>query len=298
MNKNIIACLVLISIIFSGCQLAVVEAGNPNGEDKLVGVFVTEEYLDLYDFEAFASENNNKLIHGGEVVLDSKYEGRVYGTISENNPNDVIFEDYEGVLFIDASYEKHGENYSRVGSSNQVTQIHISVDDDGKGIEGTILAKNEPVISAVLNPVYVTVEGEIYVTSGSGISMGDEYGGGGSMSMFLSENRTIREGNSESTESFKVKINIESTNDVEHYVLKQMDDNDDQVIAEKIYSNDVPSSIEVSDKTKYMILEKIGVDHEGNPLVERKIINDEEYFYVYFFNESAFAEGYSILLDI
>ncbi|GAA0180491.1 hypothetical protein SH2C18_31750 [Clostridium sediminicola] len=296
MNKKIIACLVLISVIFSGCQLAVEEAGSPNGEDKLVGVFVTEEHLDLYDIEAFASENSNKLIQGGEVVLDSKYEGRVFGTIDENNYNDVVFEDYEGVLFIDASYEKDGESYNRVGNSNQITQIHVSVDDDGKEIEGTIFAKNEPMILAVLNPVYQTGEGEIYLTSGSGISMDGECGGG-AMSMFLSENHTIREGNSESSESFKVKVNIESVIDAEYYVLKQMDDDDDQVITQKIYSNNIPSSIEVRDETKYMILEKVGVDYEGNPIVERQLINDEEYFYVYFFNESAFAEGHSILLN-
>ncbi|MDF1618040.1 hypothetical protein [Petrocella sp. FN5] len=299
MHKKIMGSLVMlsmISVILSGCQLAVAEAGNTREEDKLVGVFVTEDYIDLFDFEAFASENSNKLIQGEEVLMDSKHEGRVYGTINENNPGDVVFEDYEGVLFIDASYEKDGESYSRVGSSNQVSLVHISVKDNGKSIEGTIFAKNAPVILAVLNPVYKTDEGEIYFTSGSGISMGNEDGGGGSMSMFLSEERTSRVGNSESTESFEVKINVEGIDEVDHYVLKQMDEHDNQIIAEKIYAHDVPSNIEVGDQAQYMILEKIGVDYEGKPLVERQIVNDD-YFQVYFFNESAFVEGYSIQLN-
>jgi hypothetical protein len=300
MNKKIMASLVMISMILSmmlsGCQLAVAEAGNTREEDKLVGVFVTEDYIDLFDFEAYVSENSNKWMQGGEVVMDSKYEGRVYGTIDEDNPEDVVFESYEGVLFIDASYEKNGESYSSVGSSNQVTQVHISFNDDGKEIEGTIFAKNAPVILAVLNPVYMTDEGEIYFTSGSGVSMGGEYGSGGSMSMFLTENHTVLVGNIESTESFKVKINIESMYDTKYYVLKQMDEHDNQVIAEKIYSHDIPSSIEVNDKTDYMMLEKIGMDQEGKPLVERQIIKDE-YFHIYFFNESAFAEGHSIQLN-
>ncbi|PKM68643.1 MAG: hypothetical protein CVU95_03310 [Firmicutes bacterium HGW-Firmicutes-2] len=299
MHKKIMASLVMIPMILvmlSGCQLAVAEAGNTMEEDKLVGVFVTDDYIDLFDFEAYVSENSNKLMHGGEVVMESKYEGRVYGTINEANPEDVVFESYEGVLFIDASYEENGESYSSVGSSNQVTQVHISFNDDGKEIEGTIFAKNAPVILAVLNPVYMTDEGEIYFTSGSGVSMSGEYGSGGSMSMFLTENRTVLVCNSESTESFKVKINVEGINDVKYYVLKQMDDHDNQVIAEKIYAHDVPSSIEVSDQTKYMILEKIGTDQEGKPLVERQIINDD-YFHIYFFKESAFAEGHSIQLN-
>lgn len=299
MNKKIMGSLVMlcmISVLLSGCQLAVAEAGNTREEDKLVGVFVTEDYIDLFDFEAYVSENSNKLMQGGEVVMDSKYKGRVYGTIDEDHPEDVVFEGYEGVLFIDTSYEKDGVIYSRVGSGNQVSLVHISVNDEGNEIEGTIFAKNAPVIMAVLNPVYMTDEGEIYFTSGSGVSMGDENGGGGSMSMFLTENRTVLVGNSESTESFKVKINVEGMDEVEYYVLKQMDDYDNQVIAEKIYAHDVPSSIEVSNKTKYMMLEKIGTDQEGKPLVERQIINDD-YFQVYFFNESAFAEGYSIQLN-
>ena len=299
MIKKIMACLVMISmilVILSGCQLAVAEAGSTREEDKLVGVFITEDYIDLFDFEAYVSENSNKLMQGGETLMDSKYKGRVYGTINENNPGDVVFEDYEGVLFIDASYEKDGESYSRVGSSNQVSLVHISVKDNGKSIEGTIFAKNAPVILAVLNPVYKTDEGEIYFTSGSGVSMGNEGGGGSSMSMFLSEDRTNRIGNSESTESFEVKINVEGINEVEYYVLKQMDDHDNQIIAEKIYAHDVPSSIEVNDQAQYVILEKIGVDYEGKPLIERQIINDD-YFQIYFFNESTFAEGHSIQLN-
>lgn len=299
MHKKIMVSLVMISmisVILSGCQLAVAEAGNIAEEDKLVGVFVTEDYIDLFDFKAFSSENSNKLMDGGEVVMDSKYEGRVYGTINENNPGDVVFEGYEGVLFIDTSYEKDGVIYSRVGSGKQVTQVHISVNDEGNSIEGTIYAKSAPIILAVLNPVYMTDDGEIYFTSGSGVSMGDE-NGGGSMSMFLTENHTVRVGNNESTESFKVKINIEGMDDVEYYILKQMDGHDNQVTAEKIYSHDVPSSIQVNDQTRYMMLEKIGIDYEGKPFIERQIINDEGYFHVYFFNESAFAEGHSVQLN-
>lgn len=114
--------------------------------------------------------------------------------------------------------------------------------------------------------------------------------------MSLSENHTIRNGNNESTESFNVKVNIVSTDNLEYYVLKQMDENDDQVIGEKIYSHDIPISIEVRDQTDYMILEKIGVDYEGNPYVERQIVNDDSDIHVYFFNESDFAEGYPIQL--
>jgi len=299
MIKKIMACLVMISmilVILSGCQLAVAEAGSTREEDKLVGVFVTEDYIDLLDFEAYVSDNSNKLMQGGEAPMDSKYQGRVYGTINEDNHEDIVFEGYEGVLFIDTSYEKDGVIYSRVGSGNQVSLVHISVNDEGNEIEGTIFAKNAPVIMTVLNPVYMTDEDEIYFTSGSGVSMGGENGGGGSMSMFLIENRTVLVGNSESTESFKVKINVESMYEVEYYVLKQMDDLDNQVISEKIYAHDVPSSIEVNDQAQYVILEKIGVDYEGKPLIERQIINDD-YFQIYFFNESAFAEGHSIQLN-
>lgn len=295
MNKKILVGLLLIVVMFTGCQLAVPEAASSKGKDKLVGVFVTEEYLDLYDFEAFASENSNKLVEGESVVFDSKYEGKVFASGNKENPSDIRFEDYKGVLFIDASYEKDGERYSSVGSSNQISQIHISVDDKGRSIEGTVFVKEKPIIEVTMNPVYETEDGEIYLMSGSGMSMDNQYGKS-SMSMFLSETRTIREGNEESEESFKVKVNFEGVLDAERYVLKQMNANDDQLVSHVIYKEDIPESVSVIDETAYMILEKHGKDHQGKPFVERTMINEEESFNVFFFGESDFAESHYIQL--
>lgn len=295
MNKKILAGLLLIVVMFTGCQLAVPEAASSKGKDKLVGVFVTEEYLDLYDFEAFAAENSNKLVEGESLVFDSEYEGKVFATGSKENPSDIRFEDYDGVLFIDASYEKDGERYSSVGCSSQISQIHISVDDKGRSIEGTVFVKDKPIIEVMMNPVYETESGEIYLMSGSGMSMDNEYGSS-SMSMFLSESRTVREGSEETEESFKVKVNFEGALDVDHYVLKQMNENDDQLIGQLIYQDDIPESIEVMDDAAYMILEKRGVDHEGESFVERTMINEEESFNVFFFGESDFAESHYIQL--
>ena len=82
-KKNKIFALLLALCLLSGCALARPEAEEGTGmdQDMMVGVFITREYLDLFDFESYLEDNLNTVINGGGEISPenmAKYEGRLY----------------------------------------------------------------------------------------------------------------------------------------------------------------------------------------------------------------------------
>ena len=74
-----------VLIIFSlmGCQLALED--KEDNTDILIGVFITEEHLDLFDMEGYLNDNINTLSGGGLINIDknsSQYQGRLYATLT------------------------------------------------------------------------------------------------------------------------------------------------------------------------------------------------------------------------
>ena len=53
MRKRIFILILVLALVFSGCQLAKPEADTRKEKDMLVGVFITEEYLDLFDWDSY-----------------------------------------------------------------------------------------------------------------------------------------------------------------------------------------------------------------------------------------------------
>ena len=47
----------LIILALTGCQLALDSADGAVDEDRLVGIFLSTEYLDLFDFEGYMNDN-------------------------------------------------------------------------------------------------------------------------------------------------------------------------------------------------------------------------------------------------
>ena len=45
----------------SGCTLAVSDAGTDGNGDRLIGAFITSEYLDLYDMEGYLNDHASSL---------------------------------------------------------------------------------------------------------------------------------------------------------------------------------------------------------------------------------------------
>ncbi len=67
-NNHLLKSLFKLSVIFmaftaSGCTLAVPEAGTDGNGDRLIGAFITSEYLDLYDMEGYLNDHAASLMN-------------------------------------------------------------------------------------------------------------------------------------------------------------------------------------------------------------------------------------------
>jgi len=87
MKRNLLKamCCVFMLFAFSSCQLAREDMGASAGGDKLAGVFITAEYIDLFDMEGYLNDNL-KSFQGGTVIAGGntqKYQGRLYATVTK-----------------------------------------------------------------------------------------------------------------------------------------------------------------------------------------------------------------------
>ena len=82
MSKRIICicCAIIIAFLLNGCQLAR-EGGNVGHPDELVGVFITTEYVDLFDMEGYLNDDFSSF--GGRTDILYYPARRYYGLFSE-----------------------------------------------------------------------------------------------------------------------------------------------------------------------------------------------------------------------
>lgn len=184
MKKLAIALILVLALMLPGCSL-LREEGEPADADRLVGVYITENYIDSFDFEAYVQDNASSLSGGGEISREdaAKYTRRIYAEITDGKTSFPI----EGIAFIAARYEKDGESCTGSDYGDKLADVHLStnVSDD---METTVLTgklfadSGAGHMSAYCNPVYQQADGRVYLVPGEGVSANM-----GSMTHSLSE---------------------------------------------------------------------------------------------------------------
>ena len=273
--------LSLLLSLLSGCQLAIEGADKPS-DDRLAGVFVTTEYLDLFDAEAYL--NDNLRVVGSELSIEgdtSEYYGRVY---AQKTPVDEWRNDYEFVNLDGFGYyslielgETMLDNHHYAGVDEGISdpKTHYKVTDEGEGVEmdGTLYFPADGGEAVFyFNPVYQTADGDVYVTTGQGFST-DNMAEGQIYSQTMEEVTTITKNEEKESWSTKVTVHIEGIRLPEKYVLVYMDKNNQTLRTEEYAPGTVLPEMTVPYDTAYMILEAHKVDGEGNPVVDRELIN-------------------------
>lgn len=105
-HKKWLKCITYLILLpsLSGCSLAVPDAGVEGGNDRMIGVFITDEFLDLFDIERYLNDHASGSVNGQEAELpyDSGYEGKLYAKIDKSKGSDpadweISFGDLEGI---------------------------------------------------------------------------------------------------------------------------------------------------------------------------------------------------------
>lgn len=184
MKKLAITLILVLALMLPGCSL-LREDGEPADADRLVGVYITENYIDSFDFEAYVQDNASSLSGGGEISREdaAKYTRRIYAEVVDGKTSFPI----EGIAFIAARYEKDGESYTGSDYGDKLADVHLSINvsDD---METTVLTgklfadSGAGHMSAYCNPVYQQADGRVYLVPGEGVSANM-----GSMTHSLSE---------------------------------------------------------------------------------------------------------------
>lgn len=297
-HKRIFAsCLALLLLLLTGCQLAREDAGENANGDRLIGVFVTTEYLDLFDMEAYLNDNINKMSGGGEITMDGesgKYQGRLYATLATKtltseetgkttDIQEYVFESMDGIAYFAATVPatEHADSFITSGSDAAISDGHMSLhygdDEDKTALEGTIyLSPGGAGYTQYINPVYQSADGSVYATTGNGFSVDGVQDEGSVYSQTLEETKTITENGSTKSVSISIKISLATMLPPQKIVLLQMDGDSAILTRTEYVPGTLPDTLIVEPDAHYIILETHKQDRQGNAKVSRSLYDKSD----------------------
>lgn len=306
-SKKIWMIAAIISVLLTvwGCTLAIPDASDA-GEDILIGVFITEDYIDLFDLDGYLDDHAGQLKDGETLHIenDSQYEQKLYAVIDNHSSDDssdwsVNFDDIQGInMFCPVWKDENGEKYRGTIFSEGIcdTNSHINCTDDGDeyDIDGTIYileGKADEDIAYHVNPVYQTADGRIYVKSGSGFSTSGESAEGECFSTTLSGECAFTENGETKTDKTSVTVHVSVIYKPIQITICQMN-KDHEVMKKKIYNpGEIPDQLEINSEIAYILLETeketlsrekrtareiINYDPDGEMTLETWYLTDEE----------------------
>lgn len=282
MNKHWGITFLMTALLFglSGCQLARTDLQEEAQADRLIGMYITQEYLDLFDSEKYFNDHMGQLMSGKNLVVDEAesraYENRIYAVYQETGkgPGEFVFEGLDGICFFSAKQPGSGDVTFSLQADEEVTDIKAGVSDLGQELAGTIYCPTDRNASFFCNPVYQTADGEVYLLAGTGIS--GNLTDGASLSKRMDESRTTKENGEETTEKSTVSITICGQDAYSCHVIAQMDAQDQKLQESAYPAEEVPDSITVPANTAYLICTSYQTGSDGRETVSRQIVELSE----------------------
>lgn len=267
MKKLAIALIFALALMLPGCSL-LREDGEPADADRLVGVYITENYIDSFDFEAYVQDNASSLSGGGEISREdtAKYTRRIYAEITDGKTSFPI----EGIAFIAARYEKDGESYTGSDYGDKLADVHLSINvsDD---METTVLTgklfadSGAGHMSAYCNPVYQQADGRVYLVPGEGVSANM-----GSMTHSLSEScESAKKG--ERGYGMDITLEVEGRRPSEKLAVLLYSAEGALLNRTEYAPEEMPEEI-AAEGAAWAVFEDYTADYSGEPQVIRQLI--------------------------
>lgn len=268
MKKLAIALIFALALMLPGCSL-LREEGEPADADRLVGVYITENYIDSFDFEAYVQDNASSLSGGsGEISREdaAKYTRRIYAEITDGKTSFPI----EGIAFIAARYEKDGESCTGSDYGDKLADVHLSINvsDD---METTVLTgklfadSGAGHMSAYCNPVYQQADGRVYLVPGEGVSANM-----GSMTHSLSEScESAKKG--ERGYGMDITLEVEGRRTSEKLAVLLYSAEGALLSRTEYAPEEMPEEI-AAEGAAWAVFEDYTADYSGEPQVIRQLI--------------------------
>lgn len=263
--------LLLAVCLLSGCSLARPEAeeGNGLGQDRMIGVFITREYLDLFDFESYLEDNLNTVMNGGGEISPEdmeKYGGRLYAEKTDEGYDFGI----EGMGAFCVQGEQDGVPYSASYSIGPMSlNLHSTVTDEGTNWDysATVYVHCGGLEAFYTNPVYQDSDGRVYLTAGTGIS--SEIVDGSSMSQTMSSEYTISSERETQTYSMRVEVTFMGAELPKSYRVLHMSKDSELLQAENYTPETLPEELRPCEGAEYLIIETLNQDNVKRQVVSR-----------------------------
>lgn len=252
--KKLIALLLAVCLL-TGCQLAREEKNEDRLQDKLVGVFVTFEQLNLeFDIEGYLKDNAHAIVDGEEIVIEPgegmEYEEKLCAEIGENG---WAFPGYDGLVMGQMWEDDHWVGFSTTGFCEHKTHVTRTDTLDSIDEEGTIYVPFGTDVMLCTNPVYMTSEGEYYALRGDSFQSTID---SGSMSQSVSDEKTWTEDDTEYTYSAKFTTTVQGVKLAEKVVLVQMSADHAELAREAYLPGEMPETITPVAGAAYFIVEE------------------------------------------
>lgn len=263
--------------LLTGCRLAreEMQAQCPE-EDRLVGLFLTEQYLDRGTPELTVSP-------GGEISFAGNREG-IAGTLifDEGGPKDIVFDGIEGYGVYDISvWNEEQGSYTSYAIADDIFSdgywaVNVNDTSETNAAEVTVYVEPGGPDTFYFNPVYQTAGGDVYLLPGTGLSCaGDVYGA--SSTHTVSQEWKISENGQETVRSSSFDVCIIHVKQTVSYRLLFMDG--DSNVADIMTGEELAElwdagqwEITVPAGTAYLVLEQ---EEEGGD-VQRTLCNRGE----------------------
>lgn len=243
-------------------------------QGNLIGVLVTTEPLDLFDFEAYFNDHAQTILAGGEISAEDAdaYTGRLYASLEGRR---YVFPDVDGFRYFVAEMEDDEGTYTSFTADDVFNAVKnaIHATDAGESVEleATIDVCDDSGLRAFyINPVYQEESGAVYTTSGHGTSMGGELTGSHTTTLTDTRSSTV---NGETTElTSSVAITISYVPRTAETTISQFSARGELIRRETFALGEVPETIETEQDADYLIVETRDVYED----VTRKLVEREE----------------------
>lgn len=269
----------LAMVLLTGCQLAEEQKRETTMDDKLVGVFVTFEHLDLgFDIEGYIRDNGG--ISDGEVIqAGSEYANRLYAKIGESGWE---FPGYDGLIMGQMWLEDHWHGFSTEGFCGIDTHVTGSGTSDGIEETGTVYVPMGTAVMLCANPVYMTPEGQYYVVQGNSFHSSVDCG---SMSQSVSDEKTWTADGVEYSYCARFTTVVQGVELAERVVLIQMSGDHKELGRAEYVPGQMPETIEPAEGAAYVIVE------EYNSNGVRRTLNQpgDEHITVYYQEDQVYC---------